>query len=212
MLEYRRKDLDLSTRIALGLEMLVPAEVRGWGRASELVREYEISRSLLYQFKDRVQTALETALQPKPVGRPVEEKLVRVDRDAVRKAIAVLSLVTGSVRSIQVGLELLLGVRRSVGYISQTLQAAGEAAEAGNAELCVPPTVLAAFGPDCGMRRSPCRCAQPCSTCCGKAKNYEIGWKKRLTKPSALQPRPSEPNKKPNLQPGGDHQNDDVGP
>ena len=30
MLEYRRKDLDLSTRIALGVEMLVPAEVRGW--------------------------------------------------------------------------------------------------------------------------------------------------------------------------------------
>jgi hypothetical protein len=47
MLEYRRKDLDLSTRIYLGIEMLFPAEVRGWGLASELAREYGISRSLL---------------------------------------------------------------------------------------------------------------------------------------------------------------------
>ena len=45
MSEYRRKDLDLSTRIANGVEMLVPAEVRGWGRASELAQEYDISRS-----------------------------------------------------------------------------------------------------------------------------------------------------------------------
>ena len=74
MLEYRRKDLDLSTRILLGLEMLYPAEVRGWGRASELAQEYGISRSLLYQFKDRVQEALEAALQPRKVGRPAEEK------------------------------------------------------------------------------------------------------------------------------------------
>jgi hypothetical protein len=30
----------------------VPTEVRGWGRARELTREYKISRSLLYQIKD----------------------------------------------------------------------------------------------------------------------------------------------------------------
>ena len=47
MLEYRRKDLDLSTRIFLGIEMLSPVEVRGWGRASELAEAYGISRSLL---------------------------------------------------------------------------------------------------------------------------------------------------------------------
>ena len=81
MLEYRRKDLDLSTRIFLGIEMLYPAEVRGWGRASELAEVYGISRSMLYQIKDRVQEALEAALKPKPVGRPAEEKLLRVDRD-----------------------------------------------------------------------------------------------------------------------------------
>jgi transposase-like protein len=142
MSEYRRKDLDLSTRIAIGVEMLVPTEVRGWGRASELAREYDISRSLLYRFKDRVQAALETALKPKPVGRPAEEKLLRVDRDTVRTAIAVMPVLSGSVRNIQMGLELLLGVHRSVGYISQTLRAAGQAAERQNDGMRVPLPVL----------------------------------------------------------------------
>ena len=109
MLEYRRKDLDLSTRIFLGIEMLFPAEVRGWGRASELAQEYDISRSLLYQFKDRVQAALEAALKPRPVGRPAEKEILHINREYVRKAIAVMPLLTGSVRSIQIGLELLLG-------------------------------------------------------------------------------------------------------
>lgn len=138
MLEYRRKDLDLSTRIALGLEMVIPAEVRGWGRASELAQEYGISRSLLYQIKDRVQAALEAELQPKPVGRPVKEKTLRIDREYMRKAITVMPLLTGSVRNIQMGLELLFGIKRSVGHISQTLQAAGAAAEALNGGLRVP--------------------------------------------------------------------------
>jgi transposase len=142
MSEYRRKDLDLSTRIAIGIEMLLPAEVRGWGRASELAEEYGVSRSLLYRFKDRVQAALEEALKPRAVGRPVKEKSQRVDRDTVRKAIAVMPVVTGSVRSIQTALELLFGVHRSVGYISQTLQAAGRAAEAHNRGVCVPLPVL----------------------------------------------------------------------
>ena len=142
MLEYRRKDLDLSTRILLGIEMLSPAEVRGWGRASELAEAYGISRSMLYQIKDRVQEALEAALKPKPVGRPAEENLLRVDREMVRRAIAVMPVLTGSVRNIQTGLELLFGVQRSVGYISQTLQAAGRAADHQNDGMRVPLPVL----------------------------------------------------------------------
>lgn len=142
MLEYRRKDLDLSTRIALGLEMLEPVEERGWGRASELAREHGISRNLLYQIKDRVQKALETALRPGQVGRPAEKKALQIDREYLRRAIALMPLLNGSVRSIQTGLELLYGVRRSLGYISQTLQAAGAAAAAQNESLRVPVSVL----------------------------------------------------------------------
>jgi len=142
MLEYRRKDLDLSTRIALGIEMLFPAEVRGWGRVSELAREYGISRSLLYQFRDRAQAALEAALKPRPVGRPAQQAILHINRAYVRKAIAVMPVLTGSVRSIQIGLELLFGVKRSLGHISQTLQTAGVAAVVQNDGLRVPLPVL----------------------------------------------------------------------
>jgi hypothetical protein len=89
-----------------------------------------------------VQAALETALKPKPVGRPAEEKLLRIDRDMVRTAIAVMPVLSGSVRNIQMGLELILGVHRSVGYISQTLRAAGQAAERQHADVRVPLPVL----------------------------------------------------------------------
>jgi uncharacterized protein (DUF2267 family) len=65
-----------------------------------------------------------------------------VDRDYLHKAIAVMPLLTGSVRSIQMGLALLFGVQRSVGHISQTLKAAGAAAERQNEGVRVPLPVL----------------------------------------------------------------------
>jgi uncharacterized protein (DUF2267 family) len=86
--------------------------------------------------------ALEAALKPKAVGRPAEVKNLVVDRDYLHKAIAVMPLLTGSVRSIQMGLALLFGVQRSVGHISQTLKAAGAAAERQNEGVRVPLPVL----------------------------------------------------------------------
>ena len=67
-----------------------------------------------------------------------------IDRDYVQKAIAMMPLLTGSVRNIQTGLELLFGVQRSVDHISQTLQAASEAAERQNEGMRVPLPVLGA--------------------------------------------------------------------
>lgn len=134
MAEYRLNTLDLSTHIALGLEMLSPAKERGWGRASELVDEYGISRSFLYQLKGRAEEALES--------RPKEEKNLRIDQAYLNKAIALMPVLTGSVRSIQTGLALLFGIKRSVGYISETLQSAGKAAADKNAAMRIPLPVL----------------------------------------------------------------------
>ncbi|MFQ5488194.1 MAG: hypothetical protein ACE5ET_07115 [Gammaproteobacteria bacterium] len=140
MLEYRRRDIDLSTRIALGLEMLLPVQERGWGRATELAQQYGLSRTWLYKLGARAKAALEAGLQPGQAGRPVERKELLVDREYLRRAIAIMPLLTGSVRSIQTGLELLFGTRRSLGYISQTLQEAGTAAKEqnGNVRLRLP--------------------------------------------------------------------------
>ena len=45
MTEYQSTSLDLSICIALGLEMMRPAQERGWGRATELARPYNRSRT-----------------------------------------------------------------------------------------------------------------------------------------------------------------------
>ena len=142
MTEYPRTSLDLSIRIRLGLEMMRPAQERGWGRVTELARQHKVSRTWLYELGARTKTALEKAMQPGQPGRPVDRKELVVDRDYVQRAITVLPLLTGSVRSIQTGLELLFGVPRSLGHISQTLQAAGVAAKQQNGNLRVPLPVL----------------------------------------------------------------------
>lgn len=45
-----------------------------------------------------------------------------IDRDFIRRSITVLALLKGGVRDIELGLDLLFGDMRSVGYISETLQ------------------------------------------------------------------------------------------
>jgi transposase-like protein len=105
--------------------MLRPLPERGWGRATELAEQYDISRTLLYHLRDQAQGALTQAFLPQPPGPGPEAATVLLDRDFIRRAVTVLALVKGSVRDIQLGLALLFGLSRSVGYISETLQEVG---------------------------------------------------------------------------------------
>jgi hypothetical protein len=142
MPQYRIPELDLSTRCELGLEMLCPIPERPWGRATELAETYCISRSLLYRIRDRAQEALTSALAPRKPGPRAEEKVLMIDRLFLQRAITVLSVLKGSVRDIQLGLDLLFAVQRSVGHISETLQEVGERVAAYNASVSVPLPVL----------------------------------------------------------------------
>lgn len=142
MAQYRVPTLDLSTRIQIAAEMLQPAQERGWGRATELARKYGISRMLLYNLRDEAYALLQTAFQPQVPGPKVDERTITVDKAFIQRAIAILPLLTGSVRSIKVGLALLFGVYRSVGYISETLQDAGRRAEVHNRSQTIPLPVL----------------------------------------------------------------------
>jgi len=65
-----------------------------------------------------------------------------VDRQMIKRVIAILPILTGSIRNIQIGLQLLFGVERSVGYISETLQEAGQAADRLNQEMHISLPVL----------------------------------------------------------------------
>lgn len=142
MAQYRIVELDLSTRVQITVEMMGRAQQRGWGRASQLAQQSGVSRALLYEWRDKALQNLQEILQPHcPGPRPLQQSL-DISSSFIQRAIAVWPMLTGSVRGIQTGLELLLGVERSVGYISRTLQAAGHKAAAYNQAVMIPLPVL----------------------------------------------------------------------
>jgi hypothetical protein len=123
--------------------MLKPIPERAWGRVTKIAQSYGVSRAFLYQLRDQALSGLSRELEPgQPGARPAVEELV-IDRDLIRRTIVVLPLLKGTVRDIQQGLGLLLGVQRSIGYISQTLNAAGEQATRSNEAIRLPLPILA---------------------------------------------------------------------
>ena len=140
MAEYRVPEFTLEQRFETVLQMLDPD--RPWGLVSELSRLYGVSRTLMYELCDGARDAIVEALFPRAAGRPEQETTLTVDKSFIDRTIAILPLLKGSVRDIRLGLELILGVRRSVGYISQTLAAAGERATAYNLGMTVPLPIL----------------------------------------------------------------------
>ncbi len=143
MAKYRVSNLDLSTRMEIVAEMMLPLSERGWGRVTELAREHGVSRTRLYQLKEKVHTMFAEALIPQSPGPQVSRRALRMDEELIKRAISTFPLVKGSVRDIQIGLEMLFGVQRSVGYISQTLQEAGTRAAQYNAQVVAQQPVLA---------------------------------------------------------------------
>lgn len=142
MAEYRVPEFTLEQRTAAAAQMLVPLPDRRWGLVSELARLYGVSRTLLYEIRDCARKATVEALLPREAGRPTQAVTLRVDKPFIDRAIAILPMLKGTVRDIRLGLDLLLGVGRSVGYISQTLTAAGERATAYNLKIRVPLPIL----------------------------------------------------------------------
>jgi hypothetical protein len=143
MVEYRVPDFTLEQRINTALEMLVPWPERVWGRVTELAGQHGVSRMTLYETRDRALAALVEALSPREAGRPAQSTTLTVDKSFIDRTIAVFPMLTGTVRGIQQGLNLMLNVKRSVGYISQTLTVAGERATVANVQVTLPLPILA---------------------------------------------------------------------
>jgi len=141
--KYRVSKLDLSTRMEIVADMMLPLSERSWGRVTELACIHGVSRTRLYQLKEKVRRMFAAALTPKNPGPQANSNELRVDEALIKKAISTFPLVKGSVRDIQIGLEMLFGVQRSVGYISQTLQEAGTRAAQYNAQVVAQQPVLA---------------------------------------------------------------------
>lgn len=142
MASYRVPEFTAEQRAETALQLLLPLPDRRWGLVTELAHRYGVSRTLLYELRDRVWEATMEALLPRAAGRPVQTSTLTVDKAFVDRVIATLPLLKGTVRDIRLGLSLLLGVTRSVGYISETLTAAGERATAYHLGITVPLPIL----------------------------------------------------------------------
>jgi len=140
MAEYRVPEFTLDQRASAGLQMLAPD--RKWGLVSKLAGLYGVSRTLLYEIRDRTWEAVVETLLPRDAGRPTQSSVVKVDKAFIDRAIAIFPMLKGSIGDIRLGLELILGVTRSTGYVSETLTAAGERAEAYNRGIKVPLPIL----------------------------------------------------------------------
>jgi len=93
-----------------------------YGVVSQMSRDYQVSRQTLYSWKERGQSALEAAFEPRKVQREAAPHLER----------AVLTLLVeghASYRGIQACLKELLGLDVSVGTITAIVQAAGQRAQ-----------------------------------------------------------------------------------
>jgi len=135
MAEYRAKHLDLSTRIEIGLKMLLHGEEREWGWITKMAEAQQVSRQTFYNCRDKVQAALVEALQPKAPGPQPTNQPLQVNASYIKWATTVLAMQKGSTRDVQLGLELLFGEERSVGFINETVNAVGQSAAVYNAQL-----------------------------------------------------------------------------
>jgi hypothetical protein len=142
MAEYRVPEFTLEQRADVALQMLLALPNRRWGLVSELALLYGVSRTTLYKIRDRAWEALLEALLPRDVGRPGPITTLTVDKAFIDRTIAILPMLKGSVRDIRLGLDLIFGVRRSIGYISETLTEAGAQAMAYNLQITVPLPIL----------------------------------------------------------------------
>ena len=143
MAKYRAPHLDLSNRMEIVAELLLPTHKREWGRVTKLARACGLSRTRLYQLKAKAKTALAAVLAPQNPGpKPVDDRII-VDEAMIKRAISTFPLIKGSIREIQLGLALLFGIKRSVGYIQQTLAEAGARAADYNAQVTTTQPILA---------------------------------------------------------------------
>jgi len=126
---FRLEHITLADRMELGCRCLLDAHQ--YGLVTQLAREHGTSRQFLYDLRDRAQSALEIALSARMPGRPTLDQRLVVDQNHVERSILVLNQVAyASVRSVQVCLEELLEVRRSLGSIEAVLTEAARRAEA----------------------------------------------------------------------------------
>lgn len=151
---YRLLHLDLSTRFELALQMLNPS--RPWGLVTLLSDIYGVSRKFLYELSHKAEFSILKALDGQAPGRkPKTETLILDDNYKQRSIVTLATVIPASIRGIQTCMEELYKTHCSLGYISQTLQQAGEAAKNQN-QLVVPKQLVLGEADEIFSGRHPC--------------------------------------------------------
>jgi len=84
MAEYRVPEFTSEQRADAALQMLAPLPDRNWGLVSELARLYGVSRTLLYEIRDRALDAIVEALLPRDAGRPAQITTLTVNKALIK--------------------------------------------------------------------------------------------------------------------------------
>lgn len=138
VLKWRRPDIGLADRLFIGAIVNLPRERRPWGAITWLAEVYLTSRQTIYAIGWQVERALLGVEESPPpliidmLPAPnVEEKglIIRVSPNRLKRTILSLLLPAGaSLRAIQVCLEVSLDSSRSIGYLSEFINEAGQRA------------------------------------------------------------------------------------
>src|SRR5712691_2739960 len=125
---YRLEHITAADRADLACLLLT--HTGQYGLVTHMAEAVGTSRHFLYRLRDTARQALEQALAPRPVGRPSVDQRLPIDRVSMERSVLVLSQVAhASVRGIQECLTEILGVERSVGWITGVLQEAAQRAQ-----------------------------------------------------------------------------------
>ncbi len=128
------KDITVEQRVQVGL--IATLQEGQYGMVSDLARGLGTSRKFIYELRERVRTAVATALAPRPAGPTAAKHAIVVDRPRLERGIVTLSLVgKASERAIGDCLKEMYAVEPSLGYINGVLARASKGAAAFNEGL-----------------------------------------------------------------------------
>lgn len=136
VVRWKRPDIGLSDRLFIGAVVNLPGESRPWGVITWLADIYLTSRETIYDIGRQVRQAL---LGPEPAKPPLIIEMspeisaggpvIRVSDHRLKRTILSLLLPGGaSLRAIQDCLAVSLDTSRSIGYLSEAINEAGQRA------------------------------------------------------------------------------------
>jgi hypothetical protein len=139
MSHWKRPDIGLSDRAFIAAVVNLPREVRPWGAISWLADVYQTSRETLYTIGQQVQSTLLSASQsqePSVIealslsesGWSVEPTITVTNNRLARTILSLLLPGGVTLRPMQDCLTVAFDLSRSVGYLSQFINQAGQRA------------------------------------------------------------------------------------